>query len=166
MPDWEALGIDIGGVIIDRVREDGGVPTSASYAGVVAVEGAFEAIADLVRRRFGERVWLVSRCDEPSEPVLLEWLEQRGFFGVTGVARERVRFCRQRHEKAAICRQLRITHFVDDRLEVLGHLVGLVPHLYLLESRAADADRFRDVLPRVGRMPTWRDVVEALLPAR
>jgi hypothetical protein len=39
MHESEALGVDIGGVIIDRVSED-----DQSYAGAAAVEGAFEAV--------------------------------------------------------------------------------------------------------------------------
>jgi hypothetical protein len=71
----------VGRVVIschDRVSED-----DQSYAGAAAVEGAFEAIAQLVQQRFREHVWLVSRCEESREPVLVAWLEQHGFFGST-----------------------------------------------------------------------------------
>ena len=165
MNQLDALGVDIGGVIIDRVREDD--PNRRhSYAAFAAVDGAFDAITQLVTRRFRDRVWLVSRCDESAEPVLVEWLERHRFFGSTGVARDRVRFCRARDEKATICRQLGVTHFIDDRLEVLSHLVGVVPNLYLLLSRAADVDRFHEFLPRVRLMRRWQDIVDALLPPR
>ena len=168
MNESEVLGIDIGGVIIDRVSEDDQAQTMEhhSYAVSAAVEGAFEAIARLGQERFRERVWLVSRCDEPREPVLAEWLERHDFFGSTGIARRQVLFCRQRHEKATICRQLRVTDFIDDRLEVLGHLVGMVPHLYLLRSRASDVDRFRRFLPYVRPIGRWSELVEALLGRR
>jgi hypothetical protein len=159
MHESEALGVDIGGVIIDRVSED-----DQSYAGATAVEGAFEAIARLVQRRFREHVWLVSRCEESREPVLVAWLEQHDFFGSTGVSRHHVRFCRQRHDKATICRQLGVTHFIDDRLEVLSHLVGIVPHLYLLQSRAGGMDQFRQSLPHVRLVRGWIEIVDAVLP--
>ena len=42
-----------------------------------------------------------------------------------------VRFCRQRPEKRDICQELNITHFVDDRPDVLASLKGTVPHRYL-----------------------------------
>jgi len=164
----DTLGVDIGGVIVDRVREDGQGRT-AGFAGAAEapeIEGAFDAIARLVRHRFGHRVWLVSRCDEPNEAVLLTWLGRHRFFAATGVARDRVRFCRRRHEKAAICRDLGVTHFVDDRLVVLSHLVGAVPHLYLFASRAADADQFRHVLPHVQPIARWSDLADALLDGR
>jgi hypothetical protein len=47
----EVLGVDIGGVIIDRVSED-----AQSYAEAAAVEGAFESIARLVQERFHARL--------------------------------------------------------------------------------------------------------------
>jgi hypothetical protein len=74
-----------------------------------------------------------------------------------------VLFCRQRHEKAAICRELGLTHFIDDRLEVLSHLLGTVPHLYLFRSRAGDVDRFRRFLPHVRMINQWSELVDALL---
>src|SRR5688572_6952881 len=139
----EKLGVDIGGVLIDRVNEDDQSQTMGQgYARAAQVEGAFEAVARLAEQRFRERIWLVSRCDGPRELVLMKWLGRISFFASTGIPSTQVRFCRERHEKAAICRELALTHFIDDRLEVLSHLVGIVPHLYLLQSRASDVDRF------------------------
>lgn len=160
----DGLGVDIGGVIIDHVSDDGRAALENRFATTARVRNAFETIARLVEARFGERVWVVSRTDATTEPLLLEWLEREEFFGLTGVARDRVRFCRRRAEKAEICRALGITHFVDDRLEVLSHLVGTVPHLYLFRSRARDVDRFGEFLPRVRQVETWDDVLDDLLP--
>jgi len=164
----EVLGVDIGGVIIDRVSEDDASRTMrpGGYAGAATIDGALEAIGPLVCQRFHDRVWLISRCDEPRERVLAEWLERQNFFDSTGVPRHQVRFCRERREKAIICKELGVTHFIDDRLEVLGHLVGIVPHLYLFQSRARDVDEFGRFLPHVRPMTRWRDVVDALLAQR
>jgi len=155
----DKLGVDIGGVIVDRVQEDG----RDSYSGVVPVPGALESIGRLVRERFHDRVWLVSRCDESNERPLLAWMESVDFFAATGVARDRVHFCRSRHEKAPICERLGLTHFVDDRAEVLSHLIGVVPNLYLLESRASGADRYPDVAAQVHRVTKWSEIVAQLL---
>jgi hypothetical protein len=162
----EALGIDIGGVIIDRVHEDrAGAPArDPGYACAMPMDQAFDVIAQLRVRRFHERIWLVSRCDEALEPVLLEWLQRHDFFAVTGMADDHVHFCRQRRDKLAIARQLGLTHFIDDRLEVLGRLVGTVPHLYHFHSRAADVDRFPQIVPHVRSTRRWSDVLSELLP--
>ena len=39
-------------------------------------------------------------------------------------------------EKADHCLELAVTHFVDDRSDVLNHLVGIVEHLYLFGARS------------------------------
>jgi hypothetical protein len=164
MHEANVLGVDIGGVIIDRVSEDG-----QSYAEAAAIEGAFEAIARLAQQRFHEHVWLVSRCEESREPVLMTWLEQHNFFDSARVPRSHVRFCRQRNDKATICQQLGVTHFIDDRLEVLSHLVGSVPYLYLLQSRAEGIEgiaRFRQFLPHVHLVTGWGEIVDAVLSLR
>src|SRR5262249_24457584 len=160
MEEWAALGIDIGGVILDRVSEDG------PNARMAAVEGAFDAIARLVGGRVNERVWLVARSDEPFEPLVLTWLDETDFFVLTGVQRQHVHFCRRRADKAMVARLLRITHFIDDRLEVLAHLVGVVPHLYFFRSRAADVEPFVEILPHVHMVARWSEIVESLLDSR
>jgi len=43
-----------------------------------------------------------------------------------------VHFVRKHKDKAAVCRGLGITRFVDDRLDVLGRLDGVVAHRILL----------------------------------
>ena len=40
-------------------------------------------------------------------------------------------FCLKRPEKAIHCRELGITHFIDDRTDVLAAMIGVVPLLYL-----------------------------------
>src|SRR5262245_18069265 len=107
MKERAALGIDIGGVILDWVSEDG------PHALMAAVEGAFGAIARLVGERFHERVWLIARSDGTFESSFLAWLDESGFFALSGVRRQHVHFCRQRADKAELARQLRISHFID-----------------------------------------------------
>ena len=65
----------------------------------------------------------------------------------------------RRDQKAGHCRQLRLTHFVDDRLDVLKYLVNLVPFLFLFgEQRESQPtpDWARPVL-------TWNETTETIL---
>ena len=57
----------------------------------------------------------------------------------------------------------RVALVIDDRLEVLSHLVNTVPHLYLFRSRASDVDRFRRFLPHVYPISRWSELVDAML---
>lgn len=159
-----SLGVDIGGVIIDRVNDDTDTSFfSDNYLQTTAVPGAFDALRRLAAERFGERVFLVSKCGARVQERTLRWLDHHGFHDRTGIARECVHFCRQRHEKAGICAALGLTHFVDDRLEVLSHL-ATVGTLYLFQPRPAEVERFRHALPRVRPVDSWQDILAAELP--
>ena len=128
------LGVDIGRVIISGPA---GAGDTAFFEGdteamltTPAVTGAFAALARLAER-FGGRVWLISQCGETVERRTLTWLAHHRFAELTGVPLGHARFCRARADKALHCTALGITHFVDDRPEVLGFLDGVVAHRYL-----------------------------------
>lgn len=55
--------------------------------------------------------------------------------------------CLRRADKAAHCAELGITHFVDDRREVLKFLVGIVPHLYLFGPQDDPAPTYATPTP-------------------
>jgi len=130
------LGIDIGRVLMCPADEDGRPDTSFLEADeraameVPPTPGMFEVVAGLVRM-FEGRVWLVSKAGPRIERLTGRWLERHEFFERTGLRRDRVRFCRKREEKRGHALSLGLTHFIDDRTDVLEHLRGVVPHLYL-----------------------------------
>ncbi len=49
-----------------------------------------------------------------------------------------------------------MTHFVDDRSDVLNHLVGIVEHLYLFGARS------RGKWPAFTRVGSWPETEEAI----
>jgi len=159
----DTIGVDIGGVIIDRVND--GTDTSFfsdNYLQTTAVPGVFDALRQLVENRFGDRVHLVSKCGQNVQDKTLHWLDYHRFYDLTGIGRERVHFCRERHEKAGICEKLGITHFVDDRLEVLGNLTT-VGTLYLFQPRPDEVQRFVRFLNRVKEVNSWQEILTAEL---
>lgn len=161
----ETLGVDIGGVIIGRVNE--GTDTSFfadRYLETPAVPGAVAALARLSAERFAGRIFLVSKCGKKTEARTREWLLHHDFYAAVGMPADNIRFCRERREKAAIAAALGITHFVDDRLEVLGTLAG-VPHRYLFDGVASEIDAHRQYLPLVSRVVGWAEIVADLLPS-
>ncbi len=158
-----ALGVDIGGVVIDRV--DDGTDTSffgGNYLATPAVPGAFDALARLADEKFGDQVYLVSKCGQRVQDKSLEWLAHHDFYARTGVSPGHVRFCRERAGKAMIAAELGLTHFVDDRLEVLGYL-ETVGNLYLFRPQAKEMQQYRRHLHRVHVVHTWNEVVQAIL---
>jgi len=154
------LGIDIGRVIIGAADASGRADTSflggsdETALSTPASEGAFEAIADLTRA-FAGRVWLVSKCGPRIQRLTLRWLQRQSFYERTGMRQDHIRFCLKRPEKRDHCAAIGATHFVDDRLDVLEHLAGLVPRLYWFGHQTGAA-----------RAPSWAQPVRDWSEAR
>jgi predicted HAD superfamily Cof-like phosphohydrolase len=132
----QKLGIDIGRVIINGDGPD----TSFLHANdqdalsASAVPGAFESIARLVAMFGADRVWLVSKCGANVERKTRGWLIHHRFYEQTGVLEAHLRFCLKRPDKAVICEELGVTHFVDDRQDVLDAMRGKVKHRFLFSG--------------------------------
>jgi hypothetical protein len=160
------LGIDIGKVIIDGPAHPRGGDTAffqgdtATYLATPAMAGSFAAIARLTES-FGGRVWLVSKCGARIEGRSRRWLDHHDFFGRTGIDPDHLRFCRQRPDKAVHAAELGLTHFVDDRPDVLRHLAGIVPHRFLFGPQ-----RRRPATGLVIPVTDWADAEQAILARR
>ena len=100
-----------------------------------------EQIGFRLMKRFGPpNVHLVSKAGPGVQNKTWHWLRHHDVYGQTGLAPSRVWFCLERHQKRGHCERLGITHFIDDRLDVLVHLRGVVPYLYLFgEQRRGQA---------------------------
>lgn len=165
MQKTEVLGIDVGGVILDFIPYLGTDLDikGDSYLQTPEVEGAIDAIAELNRGKFKDRVHLVTKYDPEYGPGrVIEWLEHRNFFERTGITMERYHPCPGRHDKAPICANLGVTHFIDDRAEVLSHMIGQVENLYLFKSTDADKEEFAEFIPKLKKVDSWKEVLMEL----
>lgn len=127
------IGIDVGGVIIDGLANDG---TDTSFRGdnfmeTSAVPGAFDGVRQLVARYTAANVFIVSKCGPVIEGKTRLWLPGKGFYEYTGFDPSNLHFCIDRAGKAPIARGLGITDFIDDKEEVLGHMKEAVERRYL-----------------------------------
>ena len=154
------LGVDIGRVIIDGPSHPGG--DTAFFSGDEAtmlatpeMAGCVPAIARL-SGLFGGRVWLVSKCGPRVQARTLRWLDARDFWSRADVARDQVRFCRERAGKRAHCQELGLTHFVDDRPEVHDAIRGAVRFQYFFGPQ-------RQPVPPSGiHVLTWAEALAAI----
>lgn len=159
----EALGVDVGGVIITKV---GSLPdtsfSSQNFLKTPAIPGAFQVLKQLVERRFGANVFLVSKCGPKVQSKTLRWLKHHKFYELTGVEPRHIHFCLEREEKATICRKLAITHFIDDRLDVLVNL-KTVPNMYLLQSGVDKSNEAQLARLSIRRVSSWQEIRAAML---
>ncbi len=157
------VGIDIGKVIIGPVL--GGRADTSFLRGDLAkaletrpAEGALEGVAALVTA-FAGQAWLISKARPNTQMKTKHWLRHWDFYAKTGLPPGNLRFCLERRQKAGHCKQLRITHFIDDRLDVLAQLRDLVPHLYLFGEQP-DLDGAPDWLTLV---IDWEQTTEVVI---
>lgn len=153
------LGVDIGRVLISP--DPAGTEDDTSFIGgsissalaTPPYSGMFEALPDLVKH-FQGRVWLISKAGPRVQVKTRLWLAHHKFFERTGVDHTHLRFCIERRQKADHCLALGITHFIDDRQDVLDHLSGIVPNRYLFGPQKPG------ILPLVGivHLPSWSAV--------
>ncbi len=157
------LGIDIGRVLMCPSHDDGRPDTTfltATDTGameVPAAPGMFEVVPRLVRA-FGGQAWLVSKASQRIEDLTRRWMEHHAFYARTGLTPDRVRFCRRREDKRVHASELGLTHFIDDRTDVLVHLRGLVPYLGLFGVQTGPVPEW--VIP----VPDWGSLGAALTP--
>lgn len=159
-----ALGIDIGNVIINHRLTDKDDKTlhEERYSTIPATEGVLDAVKKLNDEKFHGNIFLISKCTPWSQEKILIWLKDNDFYTKTGVKPENVFFCRERHEKVKICKDNNITYFIDDRLEVLSHMVETVPNLFLYQPDRTEIDAYRQFLPKVTRVEGWAEVVQEI----
>ena len=154
------LGVDIGGVLKQHRVHERDTRFLASLVDTPPLPGAVSGMARLAEH-FSGRLFIVSKCRVESEAGLLAWLQRNRILDAAGIGPDRVSFCRERAEKALHARRLHLTHFVDDRLEVLAHLEG-VPHRFLMQPDPEEAQRFAAALALVRQVDSWDELVAIL----
>jgi hypothetical protein len=135
------LGIDIGRVIIGGDGKDDTSFFTNGFLLTPELPAAIDSIAKLAP--LFDAVYLVSKCGEKVQHKSKTWLYWNKFSERTGIPEENFRFCLTRPEKAPICKELGITHFIDDKLDVLDHMHGIVDHRYLFRGKPRDVQKIR-----------------------
>lgn len=155
------IGLDVGGVIMKALPgQNVAAFTDQQIVAIPEVKGAIKAVAALVKKYGNENIFIISKCREVTEAVILRWMEAHRFFEITGFNKKNLRFCRDRADKAPIAREWRLTDFVDDRPNVLVHMKG-VERLYLF----TDANKKDLDVPGLIDTASWADALPKLLAA-
>jgi|SRR5215831_3010847 len=156
------LGIDVGRVLISPGDESS--PDTSFIGGSLEdalrtppYPGMFDTLPAIVRR-FAPHVWIVSKCGARVQQRTRDWFAHHHFFERTGIDPCQVRFCRERPQKALHCAELGITHFIDDRVDVLEAMRGVVQHRYLFGPQREPAPSEGGLMP----IADWHAVAAAL----
>lgn len=157
------IGIDIGGVItlppkgIDR--EDPFV--GKDYLLVPKVDDSFSVIAELVEKF---HVVIISKAGAVVQRKTNEWFEDQNFFQKTGLPHTRVFYTATRDEKTRVAIEHGVTHFIDDKLEVLGYMMGCIPNLFAFNTERRQRERYPYVATMVAHVNSWQELRGILIP--
>ena len=159
------LGVDVGGVVLDFIPyfntelDFGG----NNYLQTPEMKDAISSIKKLNESKFKGNIFVVSKHGKDGPGRILEWLHSKNFFANTGIPENHFFPCAERHEKEGIVRKLGITHFVDDRAEVLEPMVNVVPNLYLFQNLHENKEDFAHVHDKMTFIQSWKDLLSLLL---
>lgn len=143
------LGLDMGGTIHHKVSGE-----------TVPMPHAFRVINDLRQRV--KAIYIVSRVSDEQSLQAFNWLHKVDFFGATGLTPNKVHYCYERLDKGPICWKLGVTHFVDDRPEVMFGLQSTVER-YLMNPSPYDMETFKDRIPGMTIVHDWLTLENLIL---
>ncbi len=153
------IGIDVGGVIMaNHNKSEDTSFFGANYLQSEAEEGAFEGIKTLIDYYGAENVFIVSKCGTNTQRKTMEWLGYLDFYDATGFRIENIYFCKKRKDKALICKNLEITDFVDDRLEVLSYM-NSVDNVYLFNPQLEEMNQFSEACGHYTVVWNWEELM-------
>ncbi len=124
------IGLDFGGVIVKIAEEN------LSKGDFIEEVNAISSISKLIND-YENEVWIISKASKSTQAATRVWLNKVKFYKNTGFISSNLFFCSKRHEKRELCKPLGITHFIDDNIEVLQALKGLIPNLFLFGTSNA-----------------------------
>lgn len=163
------IGIDIGGVIISKNGGDDDDGEGEIFFGDNWMQAPLEyqvveVISELITSGIfnAEDVFLVSKCGNNFRQKTMQFLEAKNFFDSTGILKANVRFVAERHEKAGVCDELKITFFVDDSLTVLRHLIpvkSIHTRFHFNPSGPPSGGHYMNFSPLVKSVRGWSEIL-------
>lgn len=122
------VGMDVHGVIMVKFDKSKSIE---EYLSTSPLKHAMKVIKNIIDLYGAENTFIISKCPMYAEDEIIKWLDNQNFFTDIGFIHSNVYFCRERTDKAPIAKQLRLTHFIDDRVEVLDAMKDVVSNRIL-----------------------------------
>ena len=157
--DVRVLGVDVGRVITGEDPVSGASLLTSGWQRTPVISGALSHLSLLNSpARFDGRVYLISKAGPKVQERTRDWLVLVNFHNTTDIQPEKVYFVRERAEKAAVCRRLGVTDFIDDRVSVLQTLDS-VDTRFLFSP-----DDVRQLPPGIVHVRSWAELGAYLRP--
>jgi hypothetical protein len=144
------LGIDLGWTIV------GNRDTGDRYE---LAHNAFEVIKAI--KPYFNDVYIISKVNSEQKERSLKWIKDVDFFNSTGISPNNLYYCFERRDKAIFVRGLGITHFIDDKAEVLSHLDKDVAKV-LFNPNEDDLTKYKNKLFNTWVTKDWLEIANLL----
>lgn len=149
------IGIDINGVLSDNKVPD---YQTRDYSIFSVMKDAVKIVRKMVDAYGADNIYIISRVrTHQLSMVTGVWLEYHGILKKTGIPLENVFICYKLKDKAELAAKLELTHFIDDRLEVLDYfskkinLIAFQPTKYAIK-------KYPDTAARSVVVNSWSEV--------
>ncbi len=164
----DILGVDIGEVLIAQSFHDPALSfRGENYLNSPEMPDAFRVLRRLRDERFGDSIFLITRCHRKLRDKRVEWLDHHKFFERTGLPRILPHYCWNPYNKSHVCHDLGMTHFIDNEPAELIHLEDLIPNLILFHPKVEHVAAYeRFVRTATTRVETWNAIEVVLLPPK
>jgi hypothetical protein len=157
------IGVDFGNVIIDHK----GFGTNTEYIEqgdfnrIPPVAGSVQALASLLRQDVA-CIAVTYNATDVVDSKIIDWL--RHWLPSELLNDERLIISRSLNgrDKRLNCQLHQLTHFIDDRVEVLNGLMGVVPNRILLNYTVSEFDQFFDSLKKPKIASSWEGAIRML----
>ena len=148
-PSVEILGVDCGNVIFR--------PFSGRQ-----ITGSILSLQKINQEKKFNQIFIISRAGLVHRIFFYLRLLSLNFWNTTGIPKENLYFCWRNKDKALLCKKLKVTHFIDDRLQVLSYLQD-VKNLYALNPTNKEINSHPQTFKSVKTAKSWSELVTLLL---
>ena len=130
----------------------------------VPIPDSLRVLGRLAKEVFDGRVFIISKVNEEQEIRVRRALKEHAILDILRISIDEVRFCPNRADKATICRELGVTHMIDDRPEVMVGMPEVVTTKILMDPDFDDLLlHFNRICP-VTLVRNWKDVEGLFFP--
>lgn len=149
------IGIDIEGVMRSKnIRPQ----TVDEYLTTAPLKDAPLAIKEMTKLFGNMNIFLISRCPKYAEKTITEWLNSNRLFNDPNLVSSNIYFCRKRIDKAVIAKRLQLTHFIDDRIDVLDAMKNIVANRILFTGGSNHHNT--EIDENITVLDSWNSILE------
>lgn len=151
------IGIDIVGVLADDKKP---FIRAGEYVIFSLMKDAIEVVGRIVNKFGAENVFIVSRVTSHQTALATGiWMETHQFLQKTKLPLENVHLCTRHGEKTEVAKKLGITHFIDNKLNVLDYFDDNV-ELLAFRVEKSEAEEYPGLLQRIIFIDSWQEIAD------